>query len=292
MAQILILVASSEKQPLLQELLDRVSKSIGGDTGTWSWMEAGKAAELFLNLAPEQWSRAAVEALLVEDRVDSFIIDNVGNRKKKLLISDMDNTMVVGETLDDLAAACGLKDQIAAITEKAMCGEIDFPTALRTRIMMLRGLSVDALGKTEREIEYMPGAETLVRVMGENGAFCVLVSGGFTCFTGPVARHLGFHAHHGNVFQLENESLTGMVEDPILDHNTKLSLLQQYTSEKSLTESDCLAVGDGANDLAMISAAGLGVGYHPKTYLRERAKNSILYGDLTALLYVQGYSDF
>ncbi|BHH85209.1 phosphoserine phosphatase SerB [Desulforhopalus sp. 52FAK] len=292
MAQILILVSSSKKNPLLQELLDRVSACIGGETGPWLWLEPGKAAELFLDLPAEQWSRSAVEDLLAEDLIDSFVIEDDGCRKKKLLISDMDNTMVIGETLDDLAAACNLKDQIATITEKAMCGEIDFPTALRTRVKMLRGLSTEALGKTEREIEYMPGAETLVRVMGENGVYCVLVSGGFTCFTEPVAHHLGFHAHHGNVLQLNNNLLTGMVEDPILDHNTKLSFLRQYASENSLTESDCLAVGDGANDLAMISAAGLGVGFHPKAYLRERAKNSIVYGDLTALLYVQGYSGF
>lgn len=292
MGHILILVASSENSPLSQLHLDSVSTLLGIEPGRWAWLDEGKAAELCVERGPEQWSRAAVEAVLAPDCIDSFVIENDGRRKKRMLISDMDNTMVIGETLDDLAAACNLKEQIAAITEKAMCGEINFQSALRTRVMMLQGLSIDALAKTAGEIQYMPGAETLVKVMGENGAFCVLVSGGFTCFTGPVADHLGFHAHHGNVLQLKDAHLTGMVEDPILDHSTKLSLLKQYAKDHSLSTSDCLAVGDGANDLQMISAAGLGVGYHPKEYLRQRAKNSILYGDLTALLYVQGYSGF
>ncbi len=292
MGQILILVASSENSPLSQLHLDSVSSLLNIEAGLWDWLDEGKAAELSLELRPEQWSRAAVEALLAEDRIDSFVIEDDGRRKKRILISDMDNTMVIGETLDDLAAACDLKEQIAAITEKAMRGEIDFQSALRTRVMMLRGLSIDALAETAGEIEYMPGAETVVRVMRENGAFCVLVSGGFTCFTGQVAQQLGFHAHHGNVLQVKDTQLTGMVEDPILDHNTKLSLLEQYAHEHSLSNGDCLAVGDGANDLEMISAAGLGVGFHPKEYLRKRAKNSIVYGDLTALLYLQGYSGF
>lgn len=292
MGQILILVASSEKSPLLQEHLNSVSTRMGVNSSLWNWLDEGKAAELFFSQESDNWSKSAIEELLVDDRIDCFVIDDDGRRKKRLLISDMDNTMVVGETLDDLAASCNLKEQIAAITEKAMAGEIDFQAALRTRVMMLRGLTLESLGKTAREIEYMPGGQTLVRVMKENGAFCVLVSGGFTCFTGPVANYLGFHAHHGNVLQLKDGFLTGMVEDPILDHETKLAFLQDYCRTNAISEVDCLAVGDGANDLAMISAAGLGVGYHPKEYLRARAKNSILYGDLTALLYVQGYSGF
>ena len=289
MGHILILVASSEKYSLSKRHLDSVSSLLNIEPGLWNWLDEGKAAEVGIEIKPPQELRAAVETLLTPDRIDSFVIKDDGRRKKRILISDMDNTMVIGETLDDLAAACDLKEQIAAITKKAMCGDIDFQSALRTRVMMLRGLSIEALAKTAEKIQYMPGAETLVRVMRENGAFCVLVSGGFTCFTAPVAQRLGFHAHHGNVLQVEGTELTGLVEDPILDHNTKLSLLEHYAKEQSFCSSDCLAVGDGANDLQMISAAGLGVGFHPKELLRKQAENSIVYGDLSALLYVQGY---
>lgn len=292
MGQILILVASNENHPLQQDHLYHVANLMECDPASWNWLDEGKAAELFFDLLDSDWSRSAVEQAMSKDCIDCFVIDDDGRRKKRLLISDMDNTMVVGETLDDLAASCDLKEEIASITTKAMAGEIDFKAALRTRVMMLRGLSINALEKTAGEIQYMPGAETLVRVLRENGVFCVLVSGGFTCFTSPVASQLGFHAHHGNVLELKDGVLSGLVEDPILDHNTKLSFLKEYCLSHSIEEVDCLAVGDGANDLAMISAAGLGVGFHPKEFLKKRAKNSIIYGDLTALLYIQGYHGF
>ena len=292
MGHILILVSSDSAVPLLEEHLNRVSGLVGAHNLSWNWLKAGKAAEIVLDTFPEKWPSTALEGLLQQDRIDSFLIPDDGHRKKKLLISDMDCTMVIGETLDELAAACGLKEKIAIITEKAMCGELDFAEALRERVMMLKGLSDTSLTETADRIELMPGGETLVRVMKENGATCVLVSGGFTCFTGPVAKKLGFHAHHGNTLECKDNKLTGVVVDPILDHNAKLSFLQQYAEAYQLSETECLAVGDGANDLAMIITAGLGVGYHPKTYLKKRARNSILYGDLTALLYIQGYTDF
>jgi len=292
MGHILILVSSDSAKPLRKEHLSRVAAFAEASDLPWNWLKPGKAAEIVLETLPEQWSRSGLEELLEEDRIDSFLIPDDNHRKKKLLISDMDSTMVVGETLDDLAAACGLKAEVAAITEKAMSGQLDFPEALRTRVMMLKGLTEKALIDTTDEIELMPGGEDLVRVMRGHGAFCVLVSGGFTCFTKPVAEQLGFHTHHGNVLEFNDKKLTGGVVGPILDHRAKLSFLQQYANDHQLLEADCLAVGDGANDLAMITAAGLGVGYHPKPYLKEKAKNSILYGDLTALLYVQGYTGF
>lgn len=292
MGHILILVSSDSEMPLRQVHLDSVGTIAGAEGFSWNWLKSEKAAEIELDTLPATWSLSAVETVLAKERIDFFLIANGECRKKKLLVSDMDNTMIIGETLDDLAAACGLKNEIAAITEKAMCGELDFPEALRTRIMMLKGLSSSALTETAQQIEYMPGGATLVRVMSEHGARCVLVSGGFTCFTEPVARSLGFHTHHGNILQCEDNKLTGYVKEPILDHQAKLALLMQYTKELQLSSSETLAVGDGANDLAMISAAGLGVGFHPKAYLKKRAKNSVVYGDLTALLYVQGYTDF
>lgn len=292
MGHILILVSSDSVKPLRQELLNKVGVLARVEGLPWNWLKPGKAAEIVLQTLSDSWSRSSLEELLKDDRIDSFLISDNGHRKKKLLISDMDSTMVVGETLDDLAASCGLKAEVARITEKAMSGQLDFPEALRTRVMMLKGLGEAALADVAKEIACMPGGEVLVRVMKEHGAFCVLVSGGFTCFTGPVAERLGFHAHHGNVLEFNDKKLTGRVVDPILDHRAKLAFLQQYARDQQLPEADCLAVGDGANDLAMITAAGLGVGYHPKPYLKEKADNSILYGDLSALLYVQGYTDF
>ena len=292
MGHILILVSSDSTMPLLEEHLRSVGGFAEAGNLSWNWLKPEKAAEIVLDSLPEKWSQASLEKLLEEDRIDSFLIPDDGHRKKKLLISDMDSTMVIGETLDDLAAVCGLKKEIAVITEKAMCGELDFREALRTRVRMLKGLSDSALVKTVAGIELMPGGQSLVRVMRENGAYCVLVSGGFTSFTEPVAKKLGFHVHHGNVLELKDNKLTGRVVDPILDHHAKLSFLQKYAKDHQLSEIECLAVGDGANDLSMINAAGLGVGYHPKAYLKERADSSILYGDLTALLYVQGYRNF
>lgn len=292
MTHILILVSSDRAKPLLKEHLSLVGGFAEVRGLRWDWLKPGKAAEIVLDSLPEKWSQSLVEEMLAVDQIDFFVIKNDAHRKKKLLVSDMDNTMIVGETLDDLADVLGLKEEIAAITEKTMCGELDFSEALRTRVLMLKGLSETALKETAAQIQYMPGGETLVRVMKGHGAYCVLVSGGFSCFTAPVAEQLGFHVHHGNILECRNNMLTGRVVEPILDYQAKLMLLRHYTKEQQLSEAQCLAVGDGANDLAMISAAGLGVGYHPKAYLRERAENSVLYGDLTALLYVQGYRDF
>jgi phosphoserine phosphatase len=289
MSYICVLVASTNERTLRIEHLERAAYICGSNGASFTWIKEGKGADLILGSKPTREQREELEEMLSADRIDSFVIPEGTARKKKLLVSDMDNTMVVGETLDDLAAACGLKEQIAEITTRAMSGDLDFPTALRTRIAMLKGLRESTLKETFKKITYMEGAETLVTTMNSYGATCVLVSGGFTSFTGPVAENLGFHAHHGNVLEIEEGALTGQVCGPILDHRSKLQYLRQYMSDYSLSPEDVLAVGDGANDLDMIQAAGLGVGFHPKPYLKERVENSILYGDLSALLYVQGY---
>ena len=197
--------------------------------------------------------------------------------------------MVVGETLDDLAAFAGIKDHIAAITARAMNGELDFKEALRERVGLLAGLPADCLDKTYAHLQFMPGAETLVRTMKANGAMAVLVSGGFKFFTSRVAAHCGFDRDLSNQFEIENGKLTGKVIEPILDRSTKLETLINAAAEFSLPLALTIAVGDGANDLEMIKAAGLGVAYHAKPIVAAEAQARVDHGDLTALLFAQGY---
>lgn len=286
---ILTLVSSDNEKPLSEKHFKAAEGCLSIKSTESRWLSPGKAADLHLADMPVGPARLQLESFLAEDRIDFFIISDTHKRKKRLLVADMDNTMIVGETLDELAAQCGLKEQIAQITDLAMRGEINFKTALQNRVEMLKDLPEQALQKTLAALRPMPGAELLVSTMRRHGAKCVLVSGGFTCFTEPIAAKLGFHANHGNTLEIREGRLTGRVHGPILDHQAKLSFLQHYQAASGLDSTEILATGDGANDLAMIQAAGLGVGYHPKPYLKERVTNNILYGDLTALLYAQGY---
>lgn len=257
-------------------------------TGQPEWLSDHKAADIPLaqcvNLEQIQFLRA----LLAPHKIDVFCTHTAG-RQKQLLIADMDSTIVTSETLDELAAEAGLKDQISAITEKAMRGELDFEGALKKRVSLLEGLDTDALKRTLDNTEISKGAKTLVKTMRDNGAFCALVSGGFTYFTGAIASQLGFTAHHGNILNIADNRLTGTVGEPILGKEAKLRYLKLYCEELELDISESVTIGDGANDLPMLEAAGLGVGYHPKPLLEATLINCIIHGDLTALLYAQGY---
>ncbi|MGB3212058.1 MAG: phosphoserine phosphatase SerB [Desulforhopalus sp.] len=292
MNYILTLVSSEIEKPLLHDHLKEVEKCLSVEVQGLHWLSPGKAADLQLSDRPDKSARMALELLLSEDRIDFFIITDDHVRRKKLLVADMDNTMVVGETLDELAAQCGLKEKIAAITDLAMRGDLDFQAALRSRVAMLQNLPELALQKTLAEIRPMPGAELLIKTMRNHGAMCVLASGGFTCFTEPIGKMLFFQFSHGNRLEIRDGLLTGKVKEPVLDHQSKLFFLQHYQATGNLDITDTLAIGDGANDLAMINGAGLGVGFHPKPFLKERVENNVLYGDLTALLYAQGYEKF
>jgi len=211
-------------------------------------------------------------------------------RRKKLLVADMDSTIINVECLDELADMAGLKPQIAAITERAMRGELEFEGALRERVGMLRGLHLDALQRAyDERVRLNPGARTLVRTMAANGARCVLVSGGFSYFTSRVAMLAGFHAERANTLGEADGALTGLVGEPILGREAKLATLEQEAMALELPLSATLAVGDGANDLAMIEAAGLGVAYRAKPVVAARADAKVDYADLTTLLYFQGY---
>lgn len=214
------------------------------------------------------------------------------SRRKRLLISDMDSTIIQQECLDELADYAGLKAEIAAITERAMAGELDFEGALTARVKMIKGLPLQSLEACYAErITLMPGAKTLTATMALHGAHCLLVSGGFTYFTSRVADVAGFADHQGNTLIDNGKTLTGDVGMPILGRQAKLDALDKAASAHNLTRADTLAMGDGANDLAMIEAAGLGLAVHAKPVVAAAANAAINHTDLTAALYFQGYSD-
>lgn len=216
----------------------------------------------------------------------------VGARRKKLLICDMDSTIIQQECLDELADFAGLKAEISAITERAMAGELNFEEALTERVGMLDGLALDTLETCYRErITLMPGAKTLVATMKAAGARCVLVSGGFTYFTSRIAEAAGFDTHQGNTLLDDGKVLTGKVGLPILGREAKLAALNSEASGLGLSMDETAAMGDGANDLAMIEASGLGVAYHAKPVVAAAADCGISVNDLTAVLYFQGFTD-
>ena len=211
-------------------------------------------------------------------------------RRKSLLIADMDSTIIGCECLDELADFAGVKDQVSAITERAMRGELEFDAALRERVAMLKGLSIDALQATyDQRVRLNPGARTLVRTMAHHGARCLLVSGGFTFFTERVAKAAGFHGHKSNTLIVDGDKLTGQVAHPILGRQAKLDALLEETAALGLDLVRNMALGDGANDLAMIEAAGLGLAYRAKPIVAAQADAKLDYADLTAGLYFQGY---
>lgn len=211
-------------------------------------------------------------------------------RRKKLLISDMDSTIVGCECIDELADYLGIKPQIAAITERGMRGEIDFETGLRERVAMLEGLTREDVERCIAErVRLNPGAEALVRTMTAHGAETVLVSGGFTLFVERAAAEAGFHRFRSNVLEIQDDRLTGQVLGTVYGSPQKLRTLQEEAERMGIGLSEALAVGDGANDLAMIEAAGLGVAYRAKPIVAERADARVDHADLTALLYFQGY---
>jgi phosphoserine phosphatase len=213
----------------------------------------------------------------------------VDGRRKALLIADMDSTVVTGETLDELAEYAGLKERISAITARAMNGELDFKAALRERVAMLRGLPLDALDKTWQRVRLTEGAVELIATMRAHGAYTALVSGGFTFFTERVAALVGFDMHRSNVLLDDGAALIGRVAEPILDRDTKLETLTRLAGERGLPMSATLAVGDGANDLDMIRAAGLGVAFRAKPIVAAEARVRVDHANLRALLFAQGY---
>jgi phosphoserine phosphatase len=225
--------------------------------------------------------------------IDAVFLPSDG-RRKQLLVADMESTVIENEMLDELADFLGLRDKIAAITARAMNGEIDFAGALAERVGLLKGLPVTKLDEAAKRIRYTPGGATLVASMKQHGAYCALVSGGFTYFTKMVAAKLGFHFDTANVLTHDGKVLAGTVEPPILGKEAKLAALRHLSSARGFATAEAVSVGDGANDLPMLQEAGLGVAFHAKPAVAAQVRVRIDHGDLTALLYLQGYrrSDF
>lgn len=261
--------------------------------GPGRWLAPGDAWEQPLRLsaspAPSAALRASVANHLAGRPIDVNVVPAAG-RRKALLVADMDSTIIQQECIDEMADMLGLKARIAAITERAMRGELPFEAALRERLALLAGLEVSALQRVfDERVTLMPGARTLVATMRTNGAFTALVSGGFSFFTSRVAAAVGFDTNQANELEIVEGRLTGGVVGPILGREAKLEALLRYRGARALAEAATMAVGDGANDLAMIEAAGLGVAYRAKPVVAAEADVGITYGDLTALLYLQGY---
>jgi phosphoserine phosphatase len=256
------------------------------------WLAPGIAADIPFepDKAELDTLRAEVAAALDSAPLD-FVMQPQAGRRKRLLVADMDSTMIEQEGIDELADALGLKDRIAAITERAMRGEIAFEPALRERVALLKGLERHVVETiAEQRITLTPGAVTLVRTMRANGAYTVLVSGGFTTFSSRVAERIGFNEHRANALIFDEQgSLTGQVVEPILGRAAKLQTLIELRTRFELAAGATMAVGDGANDLAMLAEAGIGVAFRAKPTVAAAAQARIDRADLTALLYIQGY---
>ena len=256
------------------------------------WLAERLAADLPFSPTGENDNRACAARLreALADRPIDVVVQPNGERRKRLLIADMDSTMIGQECVDELADRVGLKARVAAITERAMRGDIAFAPALRERVALLAGLPVSTIPDVIAErINLTAGGRTLVATMRANGAYTCLISGGFTLFAERIAGMLGFDESRANKLVLADGRLAGKVEEPILGREAKLAALKDLTARRGLTPDATLAVGDGANDLAMLLAAGLGVAYHAKPLVAAQAQARIDHGDLTALLYLQGY---
>ncbi|MES2444514.1 MAG: phosphoserine phosphatase SerB [Pseudomonadota bacterium] len=278
---------------LIAERLEAGDLSAAGDRlaaagcapGGWRWLDEGRAADLDFGHAPDL-ARGALEGAFAATDV---IVQPVAGRAKKLLVADMDSTMITVECIDELADYAGIKPRIAEVTERAMRGELDFAEALDARVALLAGLAESAIDRCLAErVRLMPGAEALVKTMRARGSLTVLVSGGFTRFAEPVGAMLGFERVIANRLLIADAALTGKVARPIVDSTTKETTLLEAMAERGLQAGETLAVGDGANDLAMIRRAGLGVAYHAKPIVAAAAGARVDHGDLTALLYAQG----
>ncbi len=286
MSHVLTLIGNTSTK-LTQDHVDTVSKAVNA-ADTPDWLNAGHACDLHLETGARSildTARAALGSVTID-----VVLQPTAHRRKMLLVADMDSTIIEQECIDELADALGIREAISDITERAMRGELEFEPALRERVSLLKGLAESELQRVyETQITETPGGRMLCATMHKHGGTCALVSGGFTFFTERVAKSVGFTSNQANTLLVENGALTGEVSDPILGREAKVSALKTLTSELQLDPLETMAVGDGANDLGMIGEAGLGVAFRAKPVVAAAAPAEINHGDLSALLYIQGY---
>ncbi len=277
---------TNPETPLLERVtVESLRNAWGG--GDARWLDPGVAAEFALEARPanlwEVWE--SLQAL----RID-LVVQKAEGRKKRLLIADMDSTMIRQECIDELADEAGVGAKVAAITARAMNGDLDFEAALRERVGLLQGLPASVIARVLRDrITLMPGGPALLATMKAHGAYTALVSGGFTAFTQDVAARLGFDENQANILHIKDGTLTGTVAEPILGKDAKLHALGEISARLGITADGAIAVGDGANDLPMLLGAGIGVALHAKPRVQAECGVRVNHGDLTGLLYLQGY---
>jgi phosphoserine phosphatase len=283
MDYIVTLIAGKER--LTQDIADDMARLVGAQDLRWV------AEGMVCDFASAQGGRQANGKLDLDAQeygID-YILQPAEHRRKKLLIADMESTIITCECLDELAELVGIRDKIADITARAMNGELDFESALRERVGLLKGLPESSLQKVmDEKVRLMPGAKELISAMKQEGAYCMLVSGGFDFYASRVAQMLGFDEWRANRLEIENGVLTGNVIAPILGKEAKLQALNESCAKLAIAPEEVLAVGDGANDVPMLLGAGLGVAYHAKPNVRAQAKHKIDHADLRALLWAQG----
>lgn len=290
---VVTLIADPARGPIEPGLVDAAAarlEAAGATSGQPDWLCPGVACDLPF-VAPDVVAGAAVLEELLRDQPVDLAVQPAQGRRKSLLVADMESTIIGQEMLDEIAEVAGLRAEIAPLTARAMAGELDFAAALSARVRLLAGLSAGVLEAVSARITLCPGARALVRTLRAEGAYTALVSGGFSLFAEPLRQACGFHEARANELIVENGRLTGGIRKPLLDGAAKLDCLVDLARARGLDLSACCAVGDGANDVAMLRAAGLGVAYHGKPPARAAAGVRIDSGDLTALLYVQGYRD-
>lgn len=282
------LIAPQNSKLITQEIALRCSAALNCEN--INWLKDSEVLDLTCDGAEKSNIRKTVLDIIGEKPIDIVVQSAGKNRKKKILIADMDSTMIRQECIDELAAEAGIKEQVSEITARAMNGEIEFNAALKERVALLKDLPVSVIDQViATRIELMPGGVELVRTMRKQGAYCALVSGGFTEFTSRIAQMIGFQENRANTLLHSNGKLTGTVGEPILGKQAKVDALNDIANRLGLTPEDAIAVGDGANDLGMLDLAGTGVALHAKPAVAAAADIRIDHGDLSALLYVQGY---
>ena len=293
MTHVATLISNPANPALDNAALERVRAALPGAQAA-AWLDPGVAADIVFTPAAgaDQRALADVARAALAGIAADVVVQPQAHRRKRLFLADMDSTMIGQECIDELADYAGLKAHVAAITERAMRGEIEFEPALRERVALLKGLPRTVVDEViAQRIVLTPGGRTLVATMREHGAYTCLVSGGFTLFTNRIGVMIGFDEDRSNILLVdETGHLTGEVAEPILGREAKLATLRDLQQKLRILPQDTIAIGDGANDLPMIEAAGLGVAYHGKPVVAQAAAARIDHGDLTALLYAQGYA--